>query len=204
MHSHTHVWQSLGNTAAAGTGDALGEVGEVRNRLLVEHRTCNPQSENTCLRLTSMLICIQIVLLAVPGDTSTGRLRAAFEDGLRRYALAWIHQAFVSCVGALRAAGSWVLSLAWLRRELQRGPVLRDLHLYGRQSSPRAAAVAAAASTASPDGNAARVASQGPIAADAVEHVKARFANLQAEVLQRQALELLTLVARVQLSSYRA
>jgi hypothetical protein len=48
------------------------------------------------------------------------------------------------------------------------------------------------------------VASQGPIAADAVEHVKARFANLQAEVLQRQALELLTLVARVQLSSYRA
>lgn len=87
-------------------------------------------------------------------------------------------------------------------RELQRGPVLRDLHLYGRQSSPRAAAVAAAAST-SPDGNGARVASQGPIAADAVEHVKARFANLQAEVLQRQALELLTLVARVQLSSYR-
>lgn len=98
-----------------------------------------------------------------------------------------------------------MLSLAGECRELQRGPVLRNLSLYGRQSSPRAAAIAAA-SVASPhsDGNALRVSSQGPTAADAVAHVKAHFANLQAEVLQRQGLELLTLVARVQLSSYRA
>ena len=96
-------------------------------------------------------------------------------------------------------------SLAGPCRELQRGPVLRDLSLYGRQSSPRAAAIAAA-SMASPytDGNAPRVAANGPTAADAVAHMKAHFANLQAEVLQRQGLELLTLVARVQLSSYRA
>ena len=90
-------------------------------------------------------------------------------------------------------------------RELQRGPALRNMNLYGRQSSPRAAAVAAAASAASPysHGTAHRAVAQGPTAADAVAHVKAHFANLQAEVLQRQALELLTLVARVQLSSYR-
>jgi hypothetical protein len=89
-------------------------------------------------------------------------------------------------------------------RELQRGPVLRNLSLYGRQSSPRAAAVAASATSPYSAGNDQRVSASGPTAADAVAHMKAHFASLQAEVLQRQGLELLTLVARVQLSSYRA
>lgn len=37
---------------------------------------------------------------------------------------------------------------------------------------------------------------QGPTAADAVEHVKARFTDLKADVMQRQGMEVLSLVAR--------
>jgi hypothetical protein len=58
----------------------------------------------------------------------------------------------------------------------------------------------AASPNLSIDASGRRVTTQGPTAADAIAHVKARFADLQAEVLQRQAIELLSLVARVALS----